>query len=43
MNSNYVDLHPPGADGTPESGSTQPLARLVALGYTYTTTGGARR
>ena len=43
MKINNVDLHPTGADGATESGSTRPLARLVALGYTFTTTGGARR
>jgi hypothetical protein len=43
MESTNVELHPTGADGAPVSGSTKSTARLAALGYTFTTTGGARR
>lgn len=43
MESTIVELQLTGAYGASVSGSTESPARLAALGYTFTTTGGARR
>ncbi|SPM42695.1 Mycobacterium numidiamassiliense ORFan [Mycobacterium numidiamassiliense] len=43
MESKNVELHRTGAGGATVSGSTRPPARLTALDYTFTMTGGARR
>ncbi|BAX92709.1 hypothetical protein MSG_02565 [Mycobacterium shigaense] len=43
MESKIVEPHLTGAAGAPVSGSTKSSARLAALGYTFITTGGARR
>jgi hypothetical protein len=43
MESKNVELHPTGAGGATVSGSTRPPARLAKLGYTISTTGGAKR
>ena len=43
MESTHVELQLTGAHGASVSGSAESTARLAALGYTFTTTGGARR
>jgi hypothetical protein len=43
MESTNVELQLTGGHDASGSGSTESPARLAALGYTFTTTGGARR